>query len=237
VDRVRFGDESTASGKRKDSEERQGDLMTAADDYISRVLAYLPTGTSLRSQIEMELRAHIAERSAHGHSVAEVMQLLGDPRTLAESYLAAVPLVPATFIVRGAAKIVDLAIVVLGMAVLALILVATFWRAVEEPPVLFSIGMLVVLIGGTFTFAIYTVAAETRNGRTLGKRWFGLRVVTEAGTKISFGQALVRQLPMFMQIYWIDVLFALFTERSQRAFELLSKTRVVIEPPQTRHAA
>jgi hypothetical protein len=28
-------------------------------------------------------------------------------------------------------------------------------------------------------------------------------------------------------VYWIDVMFALFTDRSQRAFEMLSKTRVV----------
>jgi hypothetical protein len=39
-------------------------------------------------------------------------------------------------------------------------------------------------------------------------------------------------LPMFMQMYWVDVLFALFTEKSQRAFELLSKTRVVVATPQ-----
>ena len=29
---------------------------------------------------------------------------------------------------------------------------------------------------------------------------------------------------------WIDAMFALFTERHQRAFELLSKTRVVLKP-------
>jgi hypothetical protein len=33
---------------------------------------------------------------------------------------------------------------------------------------------------------------------------------------------------MFLQVYIIDVMFALFTERSQRAFELLSQTRVVV---------
>ena len=36
---------------------------------------------------------------------------------------------------------------------------------------------------------------------------------------------------MFLQVYWIDVLFALFTDKNQRAFELLSKTRVVTEAP------
>ena len=40
----------------------------------------------------------------------------------------------------------------------------------------------------------------------------------------------VRQLPMFLQVYMIDVMFALFTDTSQRAFELLSKTRVVASP-------
>jgi len=29
-------------------------------------------------------------------------------------------------------------------------------------------------------------------------------------------------------VFWIDVLFALFTEKHQRAFEILSKTRVVV---------
>jgi hypothetical protein len=34
-------------------------------------------------------------------------------------------------------------------------------------------------------------------------------------------------LPMFLQVFWIDAMFALFTDKSQRAFEMLSKTRVV----------
>jgi uncharacterized RDD family membrane protein YckC len=32
---------------------------------------------------------------------------------------------------------------------------------------------------------------------------------------------------VFLQLGWIDIFFALFTERRQRAFEVLSKTRVV----------
>ena len=66
-----------------------------------------------------------------------------------------------------------------------------------------------------------------RRGQTIGKRLLGIRAVSETGARISLGQAIVRQLPMFLQVYWIDVMFALFTERSQRAFEMLSKTRVV----------
>jgi hypothetical protein len=42
------------------------------------------------------------------------------------------------------------------------------------------------------------------------------------------GQALLRQLPFFMQFFFVDALFALFTKRHQRAFELITKTRAVV---------
>jgi uncharacterized RDD family membrane protein YckC len=204
--------------------------MTTADDYISRVLIWLPGGTPLRSQIAMELRAHIAERVADGHSMDDVLKRLGDPRTLAESYLSAVPLVAPSFMTRAVAKIVDVTIVVAALALVALLIIGATLSSMEDAWAAISLGILIVLVGGSFVFAAYTIVGEARFGRTLGKHWLGLRVVTESGTKISAGQAFVRQLPMFLQIYMIDVLFALFTEKSQRAFELLSKTRVIIDP-------
>jgi uncharacterized RDD family membrane protein YckC len=74
---------------------------------------------------------------------------------------------------------------------------------------------------------MYTVVAEWRFGQTVGKYLFDLQVVRESGGRISFGQSFVRQLPLFLQVGWIDAMFLLFTDRRQRAFELLSKTRVV----------
>jgi uncharacterized RDD family membrane protein YckC len=85
------------------------------------------------------------------------------------------------------------------------------------------LGLAVVLPG-------YPIVAEYRFGETVGKHLLGLRVVRESGGRISFGQSIVRQLPAFFQVFWIDAMFALFTERHQRAFELLSKTRVVRNP-------
>jgi uncharacterized RDD family membrane protein YckC len=73
----------------------------------------------------------------------------------------------------------------------------------------------------------YPILAEWASGQTLGKRMFGLQVVTEKGARIGIGQAIVRQLPIFLQVATVDALFALFTDRRQRAFEMLSKTRVV----------
>jgi uncharacterized RDD family membrane protein YckC len=196
--------------------------MRTADQYIDQVLALLPSATPMRDQIATELRGHIAERLAGGHTVGEVLALLGDPVHLAESYLASVPLVSARFWPRVLAKVVDIATI--GAVVLPLAWLATRLVPPEFTPI---VVIWVTLAGGSLLFAPYTALTEWKYGQTFGKYLIGLRVVRESGTRIGFGQAVVRQLPMFFQFYWIDVLFVLFTEKSQRAFEMLSKTRVV----------
>jgi len=165
----------------------------------------------------MELRSHIAERVEHGQTVDEALQQLGDPVTLAESYLAAIPLVPATFWRRGAARIID-------FLAFACVCAPIVWLLARTVP--FAIVLIVAVI---FLAAgsLYPLIAEYQFGETLGKHLLGLRVVRESGGRISFGQSVVRQLPMFLQVFWIDVMFALFTDKHQRAFEVLSKTRVV----------
>ena len=193
-----------------------------AEEYVSKVLAMLPDTFAQRTQIAAELRSHIAERLAHGHPLDEVLRQLGDPATLANSYLSAEPLVSAAFGSRVVAKLVD-AIGVFAIVCPTALIVAQFlepwWR-----PVLM---IIMVVVGGSVTFGAYTMAFEYRNGQTIGKRLQRIRVVTESGARISAGQAIVRQLPMFLQVFWIDAMFALFTDRSQRAFEMLSKTRVI----------
>jgi uncharacterized RDD family membrane protein YckC len=201
-------------------------MTTTADDYINRVLAALPRSLPLRSQIAMELRGHIAERVDSGHPLDDVLRQLGDPVTLAESYLSAEPLERAPFFPRALAKLVDVATVVVVLSPLVLV---GYGLLPPEAAVAVLIGVL--LIGGSIGFGLYTVFAEYAAGYTLGKKLAGLRVVRESGAPISLGQAVVRQLPMFLQVYLIDVMFALVTEQHQRAFELLSKTRVVVAAP------
>lgn len=194
--------------------------MTAGD-YISRVLDALPRDMPSRDQIAMELRGLIDERLERGQSMEDVLRQLGDPLTLADSYLSALPLEPAAFFSRVWAKLLDAALIVLP----AVIVACTAWFTMRRE-IATLIG-IAALIACSFGFAIYTIAAEHRSGQTLGKRMMGLRAVRESGARISLGQAVVRQLPMFLELFAIDALFALFTEKHQRAFELLSKTRVV----------
>ena len=206
--------------------------MKPEETYIQQVLEMLPRG-AMREQIAMELRSLITDRIEHGSSAEEAIRQLGDPRTLAESYVAAIPLVSAPQGRRVAAKLVDLAllfgvpllivcyaVLVAGAARSESFAVPIFWA--------FSFGL------ATFLLSIYPWLAEYSTGQTLGKRLFGLRVVTEKGTRISLGQSFLRQMPIFLQIFVVDALFALFTEKRQRAFELISKTRVVVaeEAPQ-----
>lgn len=195
--------------------------MTGGDLYVQSVIDRVPQGLPLGEQIAMELRGHIAERVEHGQALDEVLRQLGDPLTLAESYLAAVPLESARLMPRLAAKLIDALLV----AAIAFAFAAALWAMLPREMAPFAAG--VCILGGLLGFVLYTAITEYRYGRTLGKRLMGLQVVRESGARISLGQSLVRQLPFFGQFFFIDALFALFTERRQRAFELLTKTRAV----------
>jgi uncharacterized RDD family membrane protein YckC len=196
--------------------------VTTAEDYVNTVLGMMPPTMPQRQQIAAELRSHIAERLAHGHTLEAVLHQLGDPATLAASYLSAEPLVSAPFGSRALAKIID------ALTILA-VTCPTLWLITRPLPPEFGMVAMIfgVLVGSSLAFGVYTITAEYQRGQTVGKRLRGIRVVSETGARISIGQAIVRQLPMFMQVYWIDVMFALFTDKHQRAFEMLSKTRVV----------
>ncbi len=196
-------------------------MTTTADFFINRVLDEMPSSTPRRQQIALELRGHIEERLAAGLPLDEVLHQLGDPRSLAESYLSAVPLVAGSFWARAVARVVDY---VVSVAVVAPFGVAVWFTSDSK---LFPLWLFAYIFTASLMIAAYPIVAEYRYGKTWGKHLMGLRVVRESGARISLGQSIVRQLPVFLQVIWIDALFALFTDKSQRAFELLSKTRVV----------
>ena len=198
--------------------------MTTADEFVERVLASLPDSVPQREQIGLELSGHIAERVADGAPLDDVLRQLGDPTVLAESYLSAVPLVAAPFLRRCLAKLLDVALVLGAVALLAVLAAMLFLRHVGA-----DLVVIVAVLAAGLAFLFGTVFTELRFGQTPGKRLLGLRVVRESGAPIGPGQAVVRQLPVVLSIFFVDVLFALFTEKKQRAFEMLSKSRVVVD--------
>jgi len=202
------------------------------DLYVQSVIDQIPAALPLRDPIAMELRAHIAERMAQGQPLDEILRQLGDPQQLAESYLASVPLTAAPTFARLLAKLVDAGIICLIACAFALVMWLVWGPGVFGPDVysmggIFPFLPVICVFGSVCGFVGYTIYAEYRFGRTIGKRVMGIRVVRESGARISLGQAFLRQLPFFAQFFFIDALFVLFTEKHQRAFELITKTRAV----------
>ena len=197
-----------------------------ADDYVKQVIDRLPASMPRRAQIGIELRGHIAEKVAAGHPLDDVLRQLGDPAALADSYLAAVPLVAAPLLRRIGAKIADLLLVCICLGLIATPVAIAL--SASENLDLVPLVFLFVIFAGSLLFGIYTVVAEWQWGQTLGKRLAAIRVVQESGARIGLGQSIVRQLPAPLQIFWIDAMFVVFTDKSQRAFEVLSKTRTVV---------
>ena len=177
------------------------------EHYVQAVLDHMPASTPRRAQIGTELRSHIVERLEHGVPLEEILGQLGDPAALANSYLAEVPLALPPYGRRVGAKIVDVVVVIAGMALLAMTLVGSMALIDKD---LIWLGMVEAILLGGILGALYTVIAEWRYGQTLGKYLCSLRVVRESGARISLGQSFVRQLPLFLQVGWIDAMFALF---------------------------
>jgi uncharacterized RDD family membrane protein YckC len=195
------------------------------DDYVNDVLSRMPAGTPRREQIGTELRGHIAERLAQGRALDDILRDLGDPGALADSYLAEVPLMLPPHGRRILAKLVDFVLIVFMFA--AIVIPSASLTALNVGEEFVWIALCLSFVAGGILASLYTVVLEWRYGYTVGKYLSGLRVVRESGARISFGQSVVRQLPVFLQVGWVDAMFALFTDKRQRAFELLSKTRCV----------
>lgn len=196
--------------------------------YLAQLADVMPRMMPEREQIVADVRAHIEEGIQRGEALDAVLSRFGDPATLAASYLSEVPLVGASFWRRAVAMAIDVAIP--GVIAVPLAVLAATSGQVSPDTMLLDpaiIGVLAVTAG----FVAYILVGDSRFGQTLGKHWLNLLVVRESGARISVGQAIVRLLPCVLHIWWIDVIFALFTERRQRAFELLSKTRVVTIDP------
>ncbi len=194
-------------------------------DYLAQLADAMPRMMPERDQIVADVRAHIEEEMQRGVALDAVLARFGDPADLAASYLSETPLISASFWRRAAAMAIDIAI----PAAIAIPLAAMSGPVSRDTMLLVPIflGLFAVIVG----FVVYIVVGESRFGQTLGKHWLNLLVVRESGARISVGQAIVRLLPCVLHVWWIDVFFALFTEKRQRAFEILSKTRVVTIDP------
>ncbi|SDH22091.1 Uncharacterized membrane protein YckC, RDD family [Sinosporangium album] len=93
-----------------------------------------------------------------------------------------------------------------------------------------SIGQAYII--ALIAFLYYWLLHAYWNGQTIGKKVFGLRVVSETGTRAGVGQVAIRQgvmavLSWLCCLWIIDLGWILFDPRKQAAHDKAARTLVV----------
>ncbi len=210
--------------------------MNAVDQYIQNVLRNIPVKFSDRQRIESDLRAHLEEALAKGETPQAVLGRMGTPREVAEEFMAQVPLVYAGFWPRFWAFMIDALVLFVSAAILAFIAIGLSNLVSKHPTGIdYAIGGVLILLaagcalGAVGIIVLYFPLLEGRFGQTLGKRLLKLRVLGTNGLPIGYKEAFIRRLSYYFEIFWVDTLFIPFSEKKQRAFDVIARTVVVKE--------
>lgn len=208
--------------------------MNEVQSYVGQVLRNITAPTQERQRIESDLTAHLEQAVAAGEPAKQVIARMGTPIEVAAEFMAQIPLHYAGFWRRLAAYIIDLAILIAVdgiFAILALILVSL----VPPHPVGVDWALGAVLLGLLASallsiigvLLLYFPILEARFGQTAGKHLLRLRVLKEDGLPIGYKEAFIRRLSFYFRILPLDSLFIPFTDKRQRAFDLVARTIVV----------
>lgn len=206
--------------------------MRPADRYIQDVMSAVFATAEERERFERDLRAHFADAEERGEATARIIEDMGRPEDVAAAFNADRPVVHAGFWLRLVAFIGDVGVMA-ALCLVPMLVIFPFSRAFEpggEPSVL---AIAAIVFGALAFFGIlvfYFPLLEWRFGKTLGKHWLRIRVVRETGAPIGLGQAFVRRLAYYFEMLAVDALFIPFTDKKQRAMDIIAKTIVAREP-------
>ena len=136
---------------------------------------------------------------------------------------------PASFLLRSRAWLTDLALRLLALA--ACMVFLSKLSDLGAPDALLT--GLFFLIMFAYLFLYFALFEYFWNGQTPGKRAFGIRVASINGARVTFGQALMRnifrlidQLPF---AYGVGVACSLLNARFRRLGDLYALTEVVLD--------
>jgi uncharacterized RDD family membrane protein YckC len=207
-------------------------MTNPADRYIEEVMRNVFATPEDRQRLETDLQSHFSEAEAASRAPREIIEGLGTPEEVAAAFNAEREFRYAGFWQRLVAFIGDLGL--LTFMAIPVLGVGLSFGVMGEDPGKASIawvllcGLMVLALGGVYIF--YFPLLESHYGKTLGKHLMGIRVLRENGAPIGLGQAFVRRLSLFFEMLWIDALFIPFTEKKQRALDIIAKTVVAREP-------
>ena len=202
------------------------------DEYLKEFERWVAGPKERKTQMRAELEEHLRAAEAAGDVGA--MSRLGTPREAARTFSEGHDLKLAPLSRRIAAALIDmgltLALVIGGVGI-------GTWSVAETADrfdkgdiyVAGNAGAIALVVLACLWWVVLLPVLEWRYGQTLGKRLFGLRVISEDGAAPKFHQVVIRRLTMIFSgpLQMIDWAFMFFTKKHQRAFELVAKTVVV----------
>jgi len=205
------------------------------DRYIDDVMRNVFATSEDRERLEADLRSHFAAGEAEGRRPREIIDGLGTPAEVAAAFNAERQMDYAGFWQRFVAFIGDIGL--LTWFTVPVLCLGFLMGVVGEEPGEVAIvwfvlcGLLFLALVGIWIF--YFPLLEGHSGKTLGKHLMRIRVVRENGAPIGLGQAFVRRLSLYFDMLLIDALFIPFTDKRQRALDIIAKTVVATEPGQS----
>lgn len=141
---------------------------------------------------------------------------------------ALLPLTPAGFGVRALAQTLDI-LIRYGIVTVLMIVLSLLGRMGT------GLGLILMFLLEWFYPVFFEV---TRNGRTPGKKWMGIRVVNDDGTPITFGPSLLRNLLRFVDFlpvfYLTGIIASLCNRQFKRLGDLAAGSIVIYEVPPAR---
>ena len=215
--------------------------------YVREVERWTPGPIQRQRELATELEGHLRDADAEGH-LAETLVEFGSPRDAARSLLAGRSKLPAPRWRRMLGGLVDVASLV-GIGALSAPMAFLVGGTGDTVYIDGRNALFLPEFGcrpdpcstaGDFVFFSFVFAAifwfvavitllEWRYGRSLGKVVARTRVISEDGTAITLGQAVIRRLPFFFAgpLQVVDWSFALFGPERQRGFDRIARTIVV----------
>jgi len=202
--------------------------MNPKQRYLDEVRSHLLATEEERERFIGDLTSHFAEGEARGETPARIIDRLGSSEAVAAAFNAERELAFAGFWRRLAAFFCDAGILL--FAALPLIAAAAAGGRHGPGGALVLAALVLFGLAAVGFGLLYFPLFEGRFGWTPGKRLMRIRVIHENGGPITIGQAFVRRLSFYFDLMLPDALFIPFTDRKQRALDILAKTIVVREP-------
>jgi uncharacterized RDD family membrane protein YckC len=181
-----------------------------------------------RERFASDLRMHFEEGFSRGQTAAEVIFKLGTAESVADAFNAERELAYAGVWRRLAAFFTDMIIFVVAAIPVVATVVAIETKTIPE-----TAGFALMALCALAIFGLslaYFPLAESRFGKTLGKKLMKLRVIDESGGAIQLRQAVIRRLSFYFDLLAVDALFIFFNPKRQRALDIVAKTVVIEEP-------